>query len=688
MTRFAQVSHSASLRLTVALGALVVMQASFAQPVQTDAVPLKNWAVQKSNPANVSTETSGGAATSPTGLVFIAMAPCRLMDTRAGSANTGAFGPPSLLGGQARMLPVAQSPCGVSGAAAYSLNFVSISPAGQSVGYVAAWADNIPWPGTVILNAVQGGIVDNSAIVVAGPDGGIFILATNNDDVVIDMNGYYLQAGVGVAGPQGPVGPQGPPGSQGPAGQPGAQGPPGPQGLMGFPGTPGLTGPQGEPASFRGAWSSTLTYSVGAAVSFTPIGGVASSYISMASNTNFEPDIDFVGNGGHWALLAAAGSPGAAGPQGPIGLTGATGSTGPVGPQGLIGLTGAAGPTGSTGPQGAVGLTGPAGPTGSTGPQGPIGLTGSAGPTGSTGSQGPIGLTGPAGPTGSTGPQGAVGLTGAAGSAGSAGPQGPIGLTGPAGSAGSAGPQGPIGLTGPTGPTGSTGPQGPIGLTGPAGPTGSTGSQGPIGLTGPAGPTGNTGSQGPIGLTGAAGSTGSTGPQGPIGLTGSAGPTGSTGSQGPIGLTGPAGPTGSTGPQGAKGNTGSTGSTGATGPAGPISNMFPISSTVISTDTTISGSNPALYFLLDDTASRTITLPDCSNSNGKKLVFIEINAAAGNIPLFLPPNANYIYNTANNDYTFSGTTYQPPSQAGAYGFVCSTAFPGFSSMWLFLGPTF
>jgi microcystin-dependent protein len=95
-----------------------------------------------------------------------------------------------------------------------------------------------------------------------------------------------------------------------------------------------------------------------------------------------------------YALFSANGTPGATGPQGPIGLTGATGAPGPqgaTGSQGPIGLTGATGATGTNGVDGAVGATGPQGPigltgaTGATGPQGPIGLTGSAGtglPTG------------------------------------------------------------------------------------------------------------------------------------------------------------------------------------------------------------------------------------------------------------------------------------------------------------------
>ena len=113
---------------------------------------------------------------------------------------TGAFGPPSLVAGQARVVPIPSSNCGVPAAAAYSLNFVSITPVGQPVAWVAAWQDDMAFPGTVVLNALQGGVVDNSAIVAAGADGGIQVICTNNGDLVIDMNGYYVQAAT-IQGP-------------------------------------------------------------------------------------------------------------------------------------------------------------------------------------------------------------------------------------------------------------------------------------------------------------------------------------------------------------------------------------------------------------------------------------------------------------------------------------------------------
>jgi hypothetical protein len=135
---------------------------------------------------------------------------------------------------------------------AYSMNFVSVSPLGQPVGWIAAWQDDQSWPGTVVLNAPQGGIVGNSAIVSAGAGGGIQVLATNNADLVIDMNGYYVQA-TAVVGPSGPPGPEGDTGATGPAGPAGADSTiPGPTGPTGPPGETGPIGPAGADSTVAG----------------------------------------------------------------------------------------------------------------------------------------------------------------------------------------------------------------------------------------------------------------------------------------------------------------------------------------------------------------------------------------------------------------------------------------------------
>ena len=285
---------SSVLLYSVALLAVTFLTpAVFAQ--LPDAIAVKNWPMSKSSGRALSNQSPAATGENP-GLLFIAITPCRVMDTRSqgGSGKTGAFGPPSLVGGQARVVPVPSTNCGVPAAAAYSMNFVSVTPLGQPVGWVAAWQDDTAWPGTVVLNAVLGGIVDNPAIVPAGADGGIQLLTTDNGDLVIDMNGYFVQA----ATVQGPNGPQGPIGNNGATGAAGSAGPAGaastvagPAGLAGVAGAIGPAGPNGPQ-------------------------GV-------------------VGNNGATGAAGSAGATGAASTvAGPMGLTGLTGATGPTGPSG------------------------------------------------------------------------------------------------------------------------------------------------------------------------------------------------------------------------------------------------------------------------------------------------------------------------------------------------------------------
>ena len=107
--------HNAAL---LAAGALI--PATFAQPIRADSIPVKNWS-PRAAADQVPSAQSASVAGSASGLVYIAITPCRIMDTRSqgGSGKTGAFGPPSLVAGQARVIPVPSSNCGVPIAAAY-----------------------------------------------------------------------------------------------------------------------------------------------------------------------------------------------------------------------------------------------------------------------------------------------------------------------------------------------------------------------------------------------------------------------------------------------------------------------------------------------------------------------------------------------------------------------------------------
>ncbi len=212
------------VRLTIALAALAALAAP-------------GWAQSTAIAPRVD------AAWGTYGLAFVPITPCRVVDTRD-ATKPAAFGAPGLSAMKTRTIPIPSSTCSIpASAVAYEANFVVVPPAGTDVGWLAAWQDDILWPGTVVLNAVQGGIVDNAAMVLAGADGGIQVMSTNATDLVIDISGYFIAAPTfGPAGPAGAAGPQGLIGPQGAAGAAGSQGP---AGSNGSPGALGPAGPAG-----------------------------------------------------------------------------------------------------------------------------------------------------------------------------------------------------------------------------------------------------------------------------------------------------------------------------------------------------------------------------------------------------------------------------------------------------------
>jgi hypothetical protein len=126
----------------------------------------------------------------PIALAFFTLTPCRIADTRVGFGFSGAFGPPSLVAGATRSFPIPQSACEVPATApAYSLNLAVIPPG--PLAYLTAWPTGSATPQVATLNSVNGAIVDNAAIVKAGTAGAISLFASNDTDVVIDINGYF-----------------------------------------------------------------------------------------------------------------------------------------------------------------------------------------------------------------------------------------------------------------------------------------------------------------------------------------------------------------------------------------------------------------------------------------------------------------------------------------------------------------
>jgi len=124
------------------------------------------------------------------GLGFYPVTPCRVADTRVLGGMTGPYGPPSMPGKSSRDFPVAASPCGIpSTARVYALN-ITVVPPGPLI-YLSIWPTGQPMPIASTLNAFDGQVVANTAIVPAGDNGSISVYVSNPTDVLIDINGYF-----------------------------------------------------------------------------------------------------------------------------------------------------------------------------------------------------------------------------------------------------------------------------------------------------------------------------------------------------------------------------------------------------------------------------------------------------------------------------------------------------------------
>ena len=125
-------------------------------------------------------------------LAFYPLTPCRVADTR--HANNQGLGTPYLHGQVPRDLPILRSRCGIPHRAqAYSFNFTAVPH--EPLGYLTVWPFGQSQPVVSTLNAPTGTVVANAAIVPAGAGGRIEVFASNDTDLVIDINGYFAVPG-------------------------------------------------------------------------------------------------------------------------------------------------------------------------------------------------------------------------------------------------------------------------------------------------------------------------------------------------------------------------------------------------------------------------------------------------------------------------------------------------------------
>ena len=134
------------------------------------------------------------SAADPSGLDFFPLAPCRIADTRN---PTGDLGGPYLIGGVPRDFPIQEAAlCGIPASAqVYSLNF-TVVPHGP-LGYLTVWPTGQDQPVVSTLNAPTATVTANAAIVPEGTDGDIAVFASNDSDLVIDVDGYFAAPGSG-----------------------------------------------------------------------------------------------------------------------------------------------------------------------------------------------------------------------------------------------------------------------------------------------------------------------------------------------------------------------------------------------------------------------------------------------------------------------------------------------------------
>ena len=119
---------------------------------------------------------------------FYSVTPCRVIDTRN---PAGPLGGPFLSAGQPRTMPVLSSTCNIpSTASAYSLNY-TVVPRAALVGYLSTWPSGLSMPLVSTLNDFTGTYTANAAIVPAGVNGSVDVFATDNTDLVVDINGYF-----------------------------------------------------------------------------------------------------------------------------------------------------------------------------------------------------------------------------------------------------------------------------------------------------------------------------------------------------------------------------------------------------------------------------------------------------------------------------------------------------------------
>jgi hypothetical protein len=134
-----------------------------------------------SNPTNLVIDVNGYFAPMATGgLSLYGVTPCRVLDTRLPSGS-----PPIT----SLDVAVSATACGIPSAAQADVLSVTVVPPGP-LGYMTLWPQGQTMPVASTLNALDGAVTSNLAIVPT-LDGSISVFPSNPTHVVMDISGYF-----------------------------------------------------------------------------------------------------------------------------------------------------------------------------------------------------------------------------------------------------------------------------------------------------------------------------------------------------------------------------------------------------------------------------------------------------------------------------------------------------------------
>jgi hypothetical protein len=175
-----------SLALPLATASTVPSPSPTATPAPTGSAPV----ITPLNFDAGNTASAGFIGQSTiTGLSFVPVTPCRIADTRN---PAGPFGAPFLHGqAAARAFAIPNSACGIpTTAQAYALN-MTVVPHGP-LGFLTAFPCGQPQPLASNLNSIDGRVKAVAAILPAGSNGAACFFASNDTELVLDINGYFV----------------------------------------------------------------------------------------------------------------------------------------------------------------------------------------------------------------------------------------------------------------------------------------------------------------------------------------------------------------------------------------------------------------------------------------------------------------------------------------------------------------